>query len=46
LFRWNLRTQIISINECRWSFIFLIKVFFTSLTAQCRVLHLIKFLGL
>jgi hypothetical protein len=33
LFRWNLRTQIISIDECRWSHISLVKVFFTSLTA-------------
>ena len=40
LFRWNLRSQIISIGECRWSHISLVKVFFTSLTAQCRVLHL------
>jgi hypothetical protein len=33
LFRWNLWTQIISINECIWSHISLVKVFFTSLTA-------------
>jgi len=46
LFRWNLRTQIISIGECRWSPIFLVKMFFTSLTARCCVLHLINSLGL
>jgi hypothetical protein len=41
LFRWNLQTKIISnIGECRWSPISLVKVFFTSLTAQCHVLHL------
>jgi hypothetical protein len=39
LFCWNLQTQIISISKCRWSPIFLIKVLFTSLTDQCRVLH-------
>jgi len=41
LCRWNLRTQTISIGECRWSHISLVKVFFTLLTAPCRVLHLI-----
>jgi hypothetical protein len=41
LCRWNLRTQTISIGECIWSHISLVKVFFTLLTAPCRVLHLI-----
>ena len=40
LFCWNLQTQIISIGECRWSPISLVKVSFTSLTAQCRILRL------
>jgi hypothetical protein len=44
LFLWNLQTTIIFISECRWSRIFLDKLFSIFLMAHCRVLLLMCFL--
>jgi len=44
LFLWSLQTTIIFICECRWSRIFLDKLFSIFLMAHCRVLFLMCFL--
>ena len=45
-FFWSLQISIISIDECRWCHIFLVRVFSTLLMAPCRVLLLIWLLML